>query len=220
MSENIIPVAIVDDHKLVRESIGSIINSFKKYQVVISAANGIELIDLLKEVKTLPKICVLDIQMPKMNGFETLEHIRKDWPELRVLALSMLDDEFSIIRMLRGGAKGYLLKGEDIEELRKALDCIYQKGFYSSELVSSNFFQMAEDGKVSQIVDKITEKEQQFLKYCCSEYTLKEIAAQMGISFSTAQGYRSTLFNKLNLKSRQGLAIFAIKSGIVTISEL
>ena len=157
--------------------------------------------------------------MPEMNGYETMEQIQKKWPDLKVLALSMLDDEFAIIRMLKLGARGYIGKGNTLEELQAALTYIHEKGYYSSELLVSNFFQLVNTEKEKALY-KITEREFEFLKYCPTEYTIKEIAEHMNASPSTVQGYRNALFEKLKINTRQGLAIFAIRMGITSFKDL
>jgi DNA-binding NarL/FixJ family response regulator len=117
------------------------------------------------------------------------------------------------------GARGYIVKSSGLDELHKALMAIHEREYYSSELVASNFFQLLNSDK-DDTLHKISEREIQFLKYCPTELTLKEIAQKMKVSTSTVQGYRNMLFDKLNLKTRQGLAIFAVRSGIVSFEDL
>ena len=211
-------IAIADDHAVVRDSISNMVSAFGTFRVIIKARNGKELIELLKIADPFPEICILDIQMPEMNGYETMEYIRKHWPGLKVLALSMLEDEFAIIRMLKLGASGYLSKASDLEELQKALIYIHEKGYYSSELISSNYFRSIKNEKNA--AGNITQRQMEFLKYCCTELSVKEIADKMSISTSTALSYRNALCDKLELTTRQGLAIYAIKSGIVSFDDL
>jgi DNA-binding NarL/FixJ family response regulator len=149
-----------------------------------------------------------------MDGYETAQQLRTRWPELKILALTMYNHEFSIIKMLKNGANGYLLKGSDLDELQKALNEVYYKGYYSSELVASNFFQMMRLNDQDQLY-KINEKEMQFLSYCCTDLNYKEIALEMGLGVRTIESYRNTLFEKLNLNTRIGLVMFAINTGIV-----
>lgn len=132
-------IAIADDHAVVRDSISNMVSGEGKFKVIIKAGNGRELIEQLAKANPLPEICILDIQMPEMNGYETMEYIRQHWPDLKVLALSMLEDEFAIIRMLKLGACGYLSKASDLEELQKALIYIHKRGYYSSEFIASNY---------------------------------------------------------------------------------
>lgn len=219
MNVNSTLVAVADDHALVRESISNMISTFKDFQVTIKASNGKELIEMLKKAKPFPEICILDIQMPEMNGYEAMVHIQKKWPDLKVLALSMLDDEFAIIRMLKLGASGYLVKASGLEELHKALIYLKEKGYYSSELIASNYLRSIKNDK-EYAISNISERQMEFLKYCCTELSIKEIAAKMSISTSTALSYRNALCDKLNLTTRQGLAIYAIKTGIVSFEDL
>lgn len=211
-------IAIADDHAVVRESISNMVSGGGKFAVIIKAGNGRELIAQLKRANPMPEICILDIQMPEMNGYETMEYIKEHWPDLKVLALSMLEDEFAIIRMLKLGASGYLSKASDLEELQKALLYIHERGYYSSELIASNYFWSIKKNKP--VAGNITDRQMEFLKYCCTELSMKEIADKMSISTSTALSYRNALCDKLGLTTRQGLAIYAIKSGIVSFDDL
>ena len=186
--------------------------------MIIKAGNGRELIELLAKANPMPEICILDIQMPEMNGYETMEYIRQHWPDLKVLALSMLEDEFAIIRMLKLGACGYLSKASDLDELQKALIYIHERGYYSSEFIASNYLRSIKQNSPAAI--NITDRQMEFLKYCCTELSMKEIADKMSISTSTALSYRNALCDKLGLTTRQGLAIYAIKSGIVSFEDL
>lgn len=218
MNEPAVLIAIADDHAVVRDSISNMVSGMGTFKVVIKAGNGRELIEQLKTASALPEICILDIQMPEMNGYEAMEYIHTHWPDMKVLALSMLEDEFAIIRMLKLGASGYLSKASDLEELQKALFYIHKRGYYSSEFIASNYFRTIKSGKSPS--GMFTARQMEFLKYCCTELSIKEIADKMSISTSTALSYRNALCDKLGLTTRQGLAIYAIKSGIVSFEDL
>lgn len=206
-----IHIAIADDHALFRKGLSELISGFDNMVILFDAANGNELIDKLRSAKKLPDICILDINMPVMNGYETAEKIKQEWPQLKVLALSMLDTEFNIIKMIKAGARGYVLKDAEPKELQKALIAVHKEGFYHSDLVTSRL--RMKDGPLS-----LTDKEELFLSFCCSELTYRDIAERMNVSPRTVDGYRDILFAKLDIKSRTGLAIYAIKSGLVTIT--
>lgn len=208
-------IAIADDHEMFRDAIKNIVSTLPDYKIIVEAENGQQLIERLQQAEILPEICILDIQMPVMNGYETLVELKKRWPELKVLTLSMFNHEFSIIKMLKNGANGYLLKGAKLAEVHTALKDIHEKGYYSSELVTSNFFQLVHNAHENPLL-KINEREIQFLKYCCTELNYKEIGKAMGVSARTVEGYRNTLFDKLNLHTRVGLVMFAINTGIVS----
>lgn len=215
-----IRIAIADDHVMMRNAISTVISSFPDFKVIIEADNGKELIEQIEKSDLLPDICILDIGMPVMDGYETARQIKAKWnDEIRILALSMYNHEFSVIKMLKNGANGYLLKGADLNELNKALKDIYHKGYYSSELVASNFFQMIRQAENDDSLYKINEKEMQFLALCCTDMNYKEIAREMALGTRTIETYRNTLFDKLGLNSRIGLVMFAINSGIVPLEN-
>lgn len=212
-TNNAIRIALADDHALVRKGIKEILTSFG-FEICIDANNGQELLDELHVIDKLPDICVIDISMPVMDGYDTLAAIKKEWPHMRVLILTMFNNEHNIIRMLRNGASGYFLKNSDPDELKKAIQSIYDTGFYHSELVSNNFFKIMSD---TASLPKFKDKEQQFLKYCCSDLTYDEISKKMFMSVRSVEGYRDQLFRKLNVNSRTGLALWAIRMGLVPI---
>ncbi|WP_276132708.1 response regulator transcription factor [Polluticoccus soli] len=206
-----IHLALADDHALFRKGLSELVTGFEGMHILFDAANGSELIEKLRSAKKLPDICILDINMPVMNGYETAEKIKAEWPNMKILALSMLDTEFNIIKMLKAGAGGYILKDAEPKELQKALLAIYSDGFYHSELVTSRL--RVKEGPLS-----LTDKEETFLGYCCTELTYRDIAERMNVSPRTVDGYRDILFAKLDVKSRTGLAMYAIKSGLVTLT--
>lgn len=210
-----IHIAIADDHVLFRKGLSELIAGFEHMSVLFDVSNGRELLEQLRTVEKLPDLCIVDINMPVLNGYETVGLIRKEWPEMKMLALSMYDTEFNIIKMIRAGADGYVLKDAEPRELQKAIMAIEEEGFYHSELVSGRALKTHGDKGIKL---HFTEKEEQFLSYCCSELTYKDIAEKMNVSPRTVDGYRDTLFAKLDIKTRTGLAIYAIKSGLANIA--
>lgn len=216
MKEALTYIALVDDHILLRNGLASLINSFPGYKVCLEADNGNEFIRLLPGTQT-PDIVLLDITMPVMNGFETAAWIKTNAPHIKILVLSMMDNENAIISMLKEGARGYLLKDSKPRVVQQALNDVRDKGFFMNELVSNKMLHYitghGETGNNS-IIANLTEKEITFLKYACTEKTYKEIAAEMNVSPRTVEGYRDTLFEKLGAVSRVGLVVFAIKNGL------
>lgn len=216
--DNPIQIAIADDHVIMRNGLSTLIASFPGFKVMLEADNGKELIEKLQQSSVKPDIVILDISMPVLNGYETLIELKKKWPDIKVLVLSMYNNEFSIIKMLRNGAKGYILKACDPNELNQALTDIHTRGFYNSELVSSRFFQLIHSNN-EHLLPRISDKEFQFLTHCCTELNYREIAQLMGMSTRTVEGYRDSLFEKLNLNTRIGLVMYAINTGIVPINQ-
>lgn len=215
MSEQI-KIALADDHNLFRKGMEELIEDFDNMEVLYSVPNGQELINKLSSGK-LPDVCLLDINMPELNGFETAKKIKEQWPDVKILAVSVYDSEFNIIGMLRAGAGGYILKDAQPDVLRKAIEGIYQNGFYHSELVTGKILHRMISQPQEVTTTQLNEKQVQFLKLCCSEMTYREIADSMGISHRTIDGFRDQLFEKLNIKSRTGLVMYALKTGIATL---
>ncbi|MBN8864783.1 MAG: response regulator transcription factor [Sphingobacteriales bacterium] len=213
-----IQVGIADDHSLLRNALANLINTFEGYSILFEADNGKDLRNKIMQ-HMVPDIVLLDVNMPEMDGFETTQWLHKNYPHIRVLALSMLSDEKTIIKMFRLGAKGYLLKNAEPAELREALDSLMDKNVYLSEYVSGKLVSGLQqtDLEASSREVVLNEKEREFLRWVCSELSYKDIAAKMYISARTADDYRQSLFNKLKVHSRVGLVMYAIKHGIVEV---
>ncbi len=214
---NKIKLALADDHNLFRKGVEELIGDFDNMEVLFSVENGKDLLDRLNTAKVLPDVCLLDINMPETNGFETAKIIKQKWPDIKILAVSVYDSEFNIIGMLRAGAGGYILKDSQPAILRKAVESLYENGFYHSELVTGKILHQIISKPNEVTVTELNEKETQFLKLCCSEMTYREIADIMGINHRTIDNYRDQLFSKLKIKSRTGLVMYALKTGIATL---
>jgi len=210
--KNLITVAIADDHTILRKGVIELINSFGPFKVVIDAVNGKDLIEQLEAATTLPHVCVMDINMPELNGYETAAILKQRWPAIKILALSMYSNEYSIIKMLRNGAHGYILKETDPSELQEAILSIYHHSYYHSELVSGRMMSKVKAHENTEL--GISDRELEFLTLCATDLTYKEIAEVMNLSPRTVEGYRDSLFNKLNVRSRPGLVVFANKMGL------
>jgi DNA-binding NarL/FixJ family response regulator len=211
-----IKIALADDHAILRKGVAEILSKFQDMSVIMEAANGRELITKLASAATLPDVCIVDINMPEMNGYDTAAEIRRRWPEIKILALSMYDTELNVIKMLRNGANGYVLKDSDPEDLRVAVEKVHKDGFYYSELVTGRMLHILHDPDGKMNVE-LNERELTFLGYCCTELTYKEIADKMFLSPRTIDGYREALFKKLSITTRTGLAMYAIKAGVVSV---
>jgi DNA-binding NarL/FixJ family response regulator len=155
--------------------------------------------------------------MPVMNGFETMEWLTKNYPQIKVLILSMEDDEEVIIKMLRAGANGYLLKDIHPEKLKVALNEVVKKGYYHSDKVAETLLQSLQPSNKIEALPDLKENELTFIKLACTEMTYKEIAEKMMLSPKTIDGYRDSLFKKLQVKNRVGLVIYAMKHNLISI---
>jgi len=212
-------IVLTDDHSLLRNGLASLVQSLG-HTVLFEADNGKNFIERLDQ-KNLPDIVLMDINMPEMDGFQTTQWLKQNHPSVKVLALSMYDNETSIIRMLKCGAKGYILKDSEPAELKTAIEAIMDKGFYYSDLVSGKLMhainKMDDDSDNLKNLVPLNDRETDFLKYTCTEFTYKEIAEKMFVSPRTIDGYRDALFEKLHVKTRVGLVMYAIKNGIVSM---
>ena len=214
-----IKIAIVDDHALFRKSLAVLINMFPQYEVIIDAANGQDFIALLKIQQ--PDIVLMDINMPIMDGYATTAWLRLHHPAVKVLALSTMDAETAIIKMIKSGAKGYVLKDAEPLELKQAFDDLMTRGHYYNELITrkvmNSISQLTESQSNLGLFVKLSERDTEFLKLTCTELTYKEIADKLYVSVRTVEGYRDTLCEKLNLKTRVGLAMYALKNHIAEL---
>lgn len=213
-------VALVDDHELLRSGLAGLINSFPEFEVVFEAGNGKEFIEKV-DMQHPPEIVLLDITMPVMDGYETALWIKNKLPDTKVLVLSMLSNDMAIIRMLRNGVKGYILKESKPEIFKQALDSVKNNDFYVNELVRNKLINYVtnEEGSAdnTSTLLNITEGEAQFLRWLCLDKSYKEIAQEMFVSVRTIDSHRDNLFKKLEINTRVGLVVFAIKHGIVNI---
>jgi two-component system invasion response regulator UvrY len=215
-------VVLVDDHVLLRSALSKIINAFDGYSVLFEANNGRHFIQML-DPDNLPNIVIMDVTMPVMNGYETTAWITANHPDMKVIALSMLNDERVVIRMLRSGAKGYLLKDTEVEDLKKAMEEVSNKGIYINEILYKNIVQSINtdpqemEELEQQVAMNLTEREKEFLRWLCTEKSYKEVAAEMYLSPRTVDGYRDTLFEKLKVSSRIGLVLFAVRNEIAQL---
>lgn len=211
-----IDVIIVDDHVLFSQALKGLVGNFSKFNIVTVLNNGKELVDYFSNENKLPEIVLMDIQMPIMNGIEATQWLKKNKPEIKVLALSMEAEEETILKMLRAGAKGYLLKDIHPSVLQHALNEVHISGFYYTENVTNTLLNSITK-KEAPLKVKLKERELEFLKLTCSEMTYKQIAEKMFLSPKTIENYREALFEKLEAKTRIGLVLYAIKEKIVVL---
>lgn len=215
---NLIKIALVDDHVLFRNALSGLINNFDNCRVINESAHGKEITSAMASGMQ-PDIVIMDLNMPKMNGIDTAEFMHVHYPEIPILMLTMYDSELSLIRLLQAGVKGFLKKDIHPEELKFAIRSVIQSGFYYSNHTTGkliNLFRNSDEGTIPLQKSLLTTQEIQFMNLICSDLTYKEVAQKMGLNPRTVDGLRDQLFLKLDVKSRVGLAIMAIRHGIVT----
>ncbi len=211
-------VAIIDKQHLFRMALKALIQDEPGYVVTVEAGNGQQFVNLIDR-SFPPDIVLLDLDLPIMNGFETIRWIRENCPRIRVVVVSGDCSDEAILKAVRLGARGFLPKSAGYDELRKTLHSVKDRGYYLTDPVSDKLMQTLSESAVEfehiNPVSTLSEKELNFLKLACSEMTYKEIAFEMGISHRTVDSYRDHLFEKLQIKNRVGLAIFAVKNGLI-----
>lgn len=207
-------IALADDQQLFLRSLSTLIDGFEGKKVIMEALNGKDLLDQFENAEQLPHIVLLDVNMPVMNGEQAAELLSKKFPDTRLVALSMKDDDRTIIKMIKAGCCSYLLKDIHPNELDKALTEIHTNGYYNSDTVNRNLRRLLSHNETEL---KLTEKEQLFLHHACSDMTYKEIASKMCLSEKTIDGYREAIFVKLNVKSRVGMALEAIRLQLISL---
>lgn len=206
-------IVIVDDHLLIAKALEGIIDNFQDFQVIYVAQNGQDLIDKFESNYEIPDIILMDISMPIMDGFESVLWLKKNHPDIKVMALSMQGDDNSVIKMIKNGAKGYLLKNTHPRDLEEALVKLKDDGFFYPEWASKIIFSNINSDGTNGKAIRISDREKEFLTYTVTELSYKEIAEKMCCSPRTVESYRDQLCEKLDLKTRVGLAVFALKNG-------
>jgi len=213
-------IALVDDHNLFRKGLIKLINlgdTQNRYNILFEAENGRDLKEKMTQ-PPFPDIILMDIDMPDINGFESVEWLQRTHPSVKVLVISMVDSELEILRMLRLGVKGYLSKDIEVEDMHRALEAIAGNGFYYSD-VAAEVLNLSLNGGTRQhdASLNLSENEREFLKLVTTEMTYDQIADKMHLSPKTIDGYRDALFKRLNVKTRVTLALYAVRQGIVAL---
>jgi len=220
---NPIKIALVDVHILLRDALAAVINTFEECQTVLLASNGKEFIDKLNRdnPEGLPDLVILDLNMPLIDGYETAKWLRVNCPGIFILVLTMYDSEIALIQLLQAGVRGFLKKDIHPTELKNAIQSVMSTGYYYSHNTTGRLVNLFKNEafKTSMLhTIVLSQNELAFLKLASTDLTYKEIALKMKISPRTIDNYRDSLFIKLNVKSRVGLAIYAIRSGVVPLA--
>ena len=212
-----ITLAIADDHPMMRRGVDITVKTFDHIDLIIKASNGKELIEKIKAQP--PDVVLMDLRMPEMDGFKTTTHLRANYPGMKILALSFFDEEATIARFLKAGGNGYLTKEAGADELSMAIDTVMQTGYYFSDNVSKTILknlsgEQQTNPKLHGTAD-FTERELEIIRMICSEHTTANIAKKLFLSPKTIEGYRKTILEKAGVKNTAGLALFAVRNGLV-----
>jgi two-component system, NarL family, invasion response regulator UvrY len=225
-----IKISVVDDHKIFRQGLQSVISADKNLMILFEASDGIEFIEKLDAYKMQPDILLLDIRMPRMDGIQTLDWLKTFRPAIKVLIISMYDDPTFISLAIKKGAHGYILKSSEPEEIRTAIYSIIDTGFHYTSLLAEKLTASLLDGNwfpkrnlsadLESIFTSLSEREKLFIAYACTDLTYSAIADAMKISPKTVDGYRDKICTLFNVSNRIGIAMFAIKNNLVDIESL
>lgn len=214
-----IRVAVADDHALFREGIKMIVESRENLRCVIEADNGQALLDAIAKAAKEPDVVLLDLKMPVMDGMECTKRLREEYPRIKILILTMLDQDDYILHLLDLGANGYLLKNSSADEVQRAIETVMERDFYFSEHVSkvmlSGLQRKRKSVPVLNATASITEREQEVLRMMCDEHTTAEIAERLFLSVRTVETHRKHLMEKLGAKNTAGIIYRALKEGVL-----
>lgn len=209
-------IALVDDHAMLRHGLAMLVDSIG-YTVLFEAGNGLDMIKQIESGK-VPQVVLMDINMPEMDGYEATVWLKEHYPSVHVVTLTMYEDDTTIIRMLKCGSRGYIMKESEPQELQEALSNVIKFGVHYTPKVSGKLLHaLATENSPGQMKKpyEINGRELEFLKLACTEMTYKEIAQAMHLSPRTIDGYRDNLFEKLNAKNRVGLVLYALKQNLI-----
>ena len=213
-----IKIAIVDDHKLFREGLAALLKDYEELSILFEACNGADFFEKLKTCKKDIDVLVLDVEMPEMDGLQVLKKLKVSSPGIRTLVLTMHNEDELIYELVESGAKGFLQKNADIEEVVNAIHKIAGKELYFNEDISIRVLKRMvrkEDIKAHKVYEGISERERQIIKLMCNEFTTTEIAEQLSLSERTVETHRKHIIKKLRVKNLAGVVMYAMKTGIV-----
>ncbi len=211
-----VDIGIADDHQLFLKSLSILVESFDDFNISVEAINGEMLLQKLDKMADLPEIILLDVNMPVLDGPNTAAAISSKYPQIRLIALSMKDDDSSVIRMIKSGCCAYLLKDMHPDQLEKALEEVHRVGYYNADISNLRYRRLLQKSQEDEEL-QLTERERTFLQLACSDLTYKQIADQMHLAERTIDGYRENLFAKLNVQSRVGMVLEALRKNLVNL---
>jgi two-component system, NarL family, response regulator NreC len=215
-----VTVLLVDDHPIVRQGLRNLLDSMPDFKVVGEAGDGLQALEVIERVQ--PQVLVIDVVMPGLTGLEVTQRVKRQWPAVKVIILSMQNNEAYVVSALKSGASGYILKDTGPEELVDAIRTVVRGDRYLSKQLSEriiNAYVSKVDEAEVDPYDTLTNREKEILHLVAEGYTNQEIAERLFISPRTAELHRSNVLNKLSLKNQVDLVRFAIKRGILPLDQ-
>lgn len=217
MNPDIIKVAIADDHKIFRKGVILSLKQYPDIEFVYEADNGEDLIAFIQQ--SPPNVVLLDLRMPKKDGIETTKYLTKEYPQVKILILTMYEDERFVGHLMESGANGYLLKNTEPSEIKKALDDVMKNGFYLNNfvnriLIKKNYARQRFNPNLNNEI-VISDREKEVLSLVCMEFTAQEIAQRMEISPRTVESIKDRLMERFGVKNSVGLVFYAMKNSLI-----
>ena len=218
-----IKVGLVEDQKLFREGIIAILEQYDDIEIIFQSPDGFSVLDRLSESDSIPDVMLIDLTLPKngqieFNGWEVLNVLQKNYPDIRTLILSVHDDQYLISRMIEQGAQGYLVKDSDPAEVYKAIGEVFNRGSYiNSRTLSAIQNKLKGDVKTPKSFEKLSVREVEVLKLICQQLTSEEIGEKLFISKKTVNGHRNNLLQKTDSRNTTGLVMYAVKHHLVEL---
>ncbi|RXQ95915.1 response regulator transcription factor [Ancylomarina salipaludis] len=222
MSSFKIKISLVDDESLVNQLLSKFLGAIDRFKVISISNDGSEFIDYLKDTKTIPDIVLLDLKMKRVNGIETMEFIRNNFPDIKIISLTSHYKDSNLGYMVKTGVAAFLPKEISPDRLVQVIDEVHKKGFYlSSEQIDILRNQLSHNLQAPNITieEQLSERELVVLKLLCKQLTTGEIAEQMFISKRTVEGHRKNLYLKTGVKNLVGLIIYAAKFKLIDLDE-
>ena len=212
-----IKIAIADDYKIFRDGLKVGLSADDNLEVILEADNGEDLLNALVTIK--PDVILMDLKMPLLDGMEATKIVRKKYPAIKVLVVTMYEDDKFIIHLMENGANGYLLKNAEPDEIRKSIYAVHENGYYFNDLVNKALLKklvLKNNFKPSFKQDiELSERELEVLKLICEEKTAAEIGKEIFLSPRSVEGIRQRLIEKVGVRNTAGLVMFATKNGLV-----
>ncbi|MGN6511899.1 MAG: response regulator [Chitinophaga sp.] len=214
-----IRVAIADDHKIFRSGVINTLTPYENINVVFEAEDGEHLLQIMQEQQ--PDVILMDLKMPKMDGIQATVKVKEKYPQVKVIILTMYEDDNFIVHLVENGANAYLLKNSEPEEIYEAICTTFDKGFYFNENVNLALLKKVLHKNKQQFKPtfknevQLSDRELEVLKLICNEYTTQEIADQIFLSSRTVEGLRQKLLEKLSVKNTVGLVLYAFRNGLI-----